>query len=379
MIDNIAPGTCPFRQFGLMMLLVLAVALPRDVMAQDAAPPGGGNHEVVVAIKEAAPFVIKGADGAWHGISIDLWRHVAEGLRLRYRFAEQPTVQALIDAVATGSADAAISAITVTPARRQQVDFTQPFYSTGLGVAVQAGGVAGWLPLLRALLSFSFLQAVLALLGIALFVGVLVWLVERRENDAFGGKPVQGLTHGVWWSAVAMTQAGAAQNAPASVTGRVIAVVWMVASIIALATFTAGITSALTTHRLQGLVRNGDDLRVIRVGAVAVSSTIDYLDGRRIDHRDFASVEDALRSLMAGQIDAVVYDRPLLAWTVHQGFSGAELPTVSFDPQTYAVALPFNSDLRGPLDVALLEAVRSEWWRQTLFRYLGQDGAAGAS
>jgi polar amino acid transport system substrate-binding protein len=379
MIDDTAPRTRPFWPLALMMLLLFAVALPRDLRAQNAAPVGGGNHEVVVAIKEAAPFVIKGADGTWRGISIDLWRHVADGLRLRYRFVEQPTVQALVEAVATGSADAAISAITVTPARRQQVDFTQPFYSTGLGVAVQAGGVAGWLPLLRALLSFSFLQAVMALLGIALFVGVLVWLVERRENDAFGGKPVQGLTHGVWWSAVAMTQAGAAQNAPVSVTGRVIAVVWMIASIIALATFTAGITSALTTHRLQGLVRNSDDLRVLRVGAVAVSSTIDYLDGRRIDHRDFATVEDALRSLMAGQIDAVVYDRPLLAWTVRQGFSSAELPTVSFDPQTYAVALPFNSGLRAPLDVALLDVVRSDWWRQTLFRYLGQDGAAGAT
>ena len=45
----------------------------------------------------------------------------------------------------------------------------------------------------------------------------------------------------------------------------------MIASIIALAVFTAGITSAITTHQLQGLVRNVDDLRALRVGAVSTA------------------------------------------------------------------------------------------------------------
>ena len=103
---------------------------------------------------------------------------------LRYRFEELPTVQALVDAVAAGRVDAGVAAITVTAARKRVIDFTQPFYATGLGVAVPSEGVTAWLPVLRTFLSFSFLQAVLALLGIALAVGVLIWLFERRHNKA---------------------------------------------------------------------------------------------------------------------------------------------------------------------------------------------------
>ena len=194
---------------------------------------------------------MKGGDGNWQGISIDLWRRVAEQMHLRYRFIEVVTVQDLLDATANGTADAAVAAITVTAARARTVDFTQPFYETGLGVAVQSG-VANWLPVMRTFLSFNFLQAILALLGIALIVGILIWLFERRQNDNFAGHPAKGLTSGIWWSAVAMTQAGAAQGGPSSLPGRLLAVVWMVASIIALAVFTAGITSAITNSSVTG-------------------------------------------------------------------------------------------------------------------------------
>jgi hypothetical protein len=64
---------------------------------------------------------------------------------------------------------------------------------------------------LRSFLSLRFLQSVLALLGIALVVGIQIWLFERRENDHFAGPPAKGLTSGIWCSAGAVTQAGAAQ------------------------------------------------------------------------------------------------------------------------------------------------------------------------
>ena len=86
------------------------------------------------------------------------------------------------------------------------VDFTQPFYATGLGIAVPVGGEANWLPILRTLTSFGFAQAIIALIGLALVVGLLVWFFERHHNEDFGGSLSKGLSSGVWWSTVAMTQ-----------------------------------------------------------------------------------------------------------------------------------------------------------------------------
>ena len=78
---------------------------------------GVPQRELVVGTKEAPPFAMKAADGSWSGISIDLWRRIADRLHLRYRFSEQPTVQALVAGTAEGSFDAAIAALTVTAAR----------------------------------------------------------------------------------------------------------------------------------------------------------------------------------------------------------------------------------------------------------------------
>jgi hypothetical protein len=57
---------------------------------------------------------------------------------------------------------------------------------------------------------------------------------------------------------------------------------------------------------------------------------------------------------------------------VRGSFPSLQVLSVTFDPQNYAIALPVNSELRLRLDVALLEAVTSDWWRQILYRYLGQ-------
>jgi polar amino acid transport system substrate-binding protein len=72
---------------------------------------------------------MKAEDGTWRGISIDLWRYIANQMHLRYRFQETTL---MTDGVADGALDGSVAALTVTSARHRLVDFTQPFYSTGL-------------------------------------------------------------------------------------------------------------------------------------------------------------------------------------------------------------------------------------------------------
>jgi len=357
----------------LAVLMLLAIGgFAGNCRAETSSHPALPDREFVIGIKEAPPFVIKAPDGGWRGISIDLWRRIAEQLHLRYRFSEQATIEGLIEGAKTGSFDAAVAALTVTAARQRVVDFTQPFYTTGLGIAVSTRGESRWFPVLRVLMSFGFFQAIAALVGIALTVGFLVWLFERRHNENYGGG-AKGLGASFWWSAIAMTQAGAAQNAPMTLPGRVLAIAWMIAAVVTIAVFTAGITSALTKRELQGIVHGVNDLRSVRVGAVAGSATIDYLTRERIAHRGFAGAQEGLKALEAGGIDAFVYDRPLLTWIVRHDFSGsARVLDVTFDTQNYGIALPLGSPLRQAVNLAVLDAVESDWWEQTVFQYLGR-------
>lgn len=333
---------------------------------------GVPQRELVVATKEAPPFAMKNADGSWGGISIDLWRHVADEQHLRYRFTEEPTVQALIDGVTNGRFDIAVAALTVTAARAQTLDFTQPFYVTGLGIAVPAGGEPSWLPIIHTLTSFGFAQAIKALVGLALAVGFLIWIFERRHNEDFGGGAARGLSSGVWWSTVAMTQRSAGNFGPRTLPGRVVAIVWMIASIVTIAVFTASVTSVLTIKHLQGAVHGVSDLSEVHVGAVAGTSTEETLSRLRISYRRFPTPQDGLKALRAHSLDAFIYDKPLLAWIVQQSFgSSIELIDTTFDQQEYAFAVPTDSPLERTINVAILNAVHSDWWEQTTARYLG--------
>jgi polar amino acid transport system substrate-binding protein len=360
----------------LLVLAVLSLAAA-PAIAQGELPPSPKSlfpaRELIVGTKEAPPFAMKDQDGAWTGIAIDLWREVAQKLGLEFRLVEEPTIQSLIDATSRGDYDLSVAAITISAERERRVDFSQPYYGTGLGIAVPVHAVSVWREVSRTMTSFGFAQAATALMGILLLVGALIWLLERRHNDDFGGSAARGLGASIWWSAEAMTQASTGHRGPRTLAGRVLAIIWMVTSIIAIAVFTASVTSALTTREMRGLVNSADDLPKVRVGAVMGSATLAFLDNERIQHRDFRSAQDGLKALESGLIDAFVYDKPLLSWIAAQRFSATvEILDVVFDPQSYGMAMPTGSRYRDALDVAVLETMDEEWWKQTLFRYLGE-------
>ena len=357
-----------FGKFVRFFMFFAIAALTLPAAAQQADAP----RELVVGIKDAPPFTMKNPDGQWTGLTIELWERIAQGMKQKFRYVEAETVPDLLEGVASGKFDAGIGAITVTAEREQKVDFTQSFYTTGLGIAAPLVSSMSWVPVLRAMTSFGFLQAVLGLLGLALFAGVLMWAVERRDNENFSGGLGKGLTSSVWWSTLAMTQRTRADTGPRTVAGRIIGIVWMIASIIAIAVFTAGITSLLTTKQLQGLVHNVDDLRSVRVGTVAGTAAEETLKKMRIKSRTFATAMEGIAAVRRGKLDAFVFDRALLAWTVQQGgSSGIQLLDTTFDPQNYALVLPNGSPLRKSATVAQLGVMQSDWWQEASFRYLG--------
>ena len=80
----------------LLALFPLVAAFCQPLPQQSAAHASLSDRELTVATKQAAPFAMKGPDGSWQGISIDLWRRLADQLHLlRYHFVEATAVQDL--------------------------------------------------------------------------------------------------------------------------------------------------------------------------------------------------------------------------------------------------------------------------------------------
>jgi ABC-type amino acid transport substrate-binding protein len=354
-------------------MLVWLSALPL-AHAQSQKASAAPKRELVVGVKDAPPFALKGSDGAWSGLSIELWRQVAKGTNQTFRFVELRDMPELIQETAAGHLDVAVGAITVTVDREKVLDFTQSYYSTGTGIAVPVVSAMNWSTLRRALTSFNFLQAILVLIGLTFGAGILVWLLERRQNEYFGGSITRGISSSVWWSTLAMTQRSSAEKGPQTILGRGVAVIWLVVSVITIAVFTAGVTSVLTTSQIQGTIYSISDLAAVRIGTVKGTSSEGDLLRRKLKFHSYDTLGDGLKALRSGRIDAFVYDKPLLAWAIRQGYaSRLKLLDMSIETQNYAFALPPDSKLRKSLSIAILDAIQKEAWSEARVRYLGEE------
>ncbi len=354
-------GTIKIRHSLIASVFVLATQL--IVVAASAQQP------LVVATKDAPPFVLKGPDGRFSGPAIELWERAADAMGLAYEYRELP-LDGLLAAVESGEANVGVGALTVTAERERRFDFTHPYHSTGLGIAARDVEGVGVLSVLRRLFSAEFLAALGALALVLFITGAAVWLLERKRNpEQFGGNTATGLGSGLWWSAVTMTTVGYGDKAPITFGGRMVALVWMFAAVITISGFTAGIASSLTSEQLTS-VSGPADLDTARVGTVTGSSSADYLRARGTKGRAFADLQAALDALRKGDLDAVVYDLPLLAWWLEQDpDSGLRLLPHTLTRQDYAFALPAGSELRERLNREILTLTSTPQWRQSVADY----------
>jgi len=329
------------------------------------------SRGLVVGVREVAPFVMREPDGSLDGMSIRLWRSIAADLGVQYEFRET-TLSGMLEGLRNGSLDVAAAALTVTPEREQAFDFSHPFYTSGLGIAVPHSS-AGWWPMTTAVFSWRFVQAMGTLVAVLLVAGVLVWLLERRANPQhFGGKVHEGIGSGFWWSAVTMTTVGYGDKAPVTAAGRTVAIVWMFASVITISGFTAAIASVFTIHQLGSRVQGPNDLHGLTVATVPGSTSAEYLAEKRMKVRDFEGPRDAMRAVASGEVDAAVYDAPIMRYLANGEFAGqVDVLPVTFRRQDYALGLRVGSPLREELNRALLRYINSPAWEETRYRFLG--------
>jgi len=232
----------------LLKILLITLTLLTTIEASN----DNNNTILKVGTKLAPPFAMKGPDGKWNGISIELWELIAKKLNIKYEFQEE-NLESLLNKVKNRELDLGIAALTITPDREKVLDFSHSYYTTWLGIAVQKKETNPVMIILQSIFSKKMLYIFLALTATLLAVGTLIWFTERRKHpETFDANPVKGIGNAVWWAATTMTTAGYAEVSPKSPISRLLALFWMLISLFIVASIIATITSALTVSKVNG-------------------------------------------------------------------------------------------------------------------------------
>ncbi|MFO0723607.1 MAG: transporter substrate-binding domain-containing protein [Myxococcota bacterium] len=349
-------------------------ALPRAKVSHDEALPAAAAAPapLVVGTHRVPPFVIANPDGSFSGISIDLWKRVADELGVAYTIKEVEIPA--FDKPEESGLDVVVS-LNITAKREGIMDLTHAFYSTGLAIAARPEPKSALSEIGSKLYSPTVLKGAGALLLVILLMGVVVWRVERHQNpEDFGGHTLRGIAGGVFWTVESLV--GKSKGLSRSRAARILTLAWVFVCTMIVSGVTAKLSSELTLSQLSTTVSGPKDLPKVKVGSVKNSLGARYLDLRSIGFQEYDDAQAALNGLSKGEIDAVVYEAPILQYFVKKDHASklVVLPG-TFLNHGYGFGLRTGSDLRERLNMSLLRFTETDEFKALLSKYLG--GEAG--
>jgi ABC-type amino acid transport substrate-binding protein len=281
----------------------------------------------------------------------------------------------VISAVQKKDADVGVAAISVTAERERIVDFSQPFYESGLSILVNAQGQSSIAALAKALFTPDFLKLMAAVFGILVITGHLVWVFERKSNpEQFPQPYFHGVWESTWWAASTILSGGCDAKGPMAVGGRIVGAAWMLVCIIFITYFTASITTIMTVGQLTSDINGPSDLPGRRVATVKGSTAEKYLTARHLDTKAFPTIDEAYAALGKKQVDAVVYDAPILLYYIKSS-STTKQKVVGrlFEKQGYGIALQQGSPHRKTINEALLKLRESGFIDELQSKWFGNQ------
>ena len=326
-----------------------------------------------VAVYDMPPYGYVDTDGSISGVSVDLWRRVAEQMEWPFKLIPVTDMELILGGLEQGRFDAAIGAITITPERAARVDFSYPAHRSGVAIAIpkETGPLFAIMSYGTALAELSPL--IIVILAMLVLIGLAMWFIERQVQAAESSESsVATLRDGLYWAVVTMTTVGYGDKTPKTTSGRIVAILWMLSSLVLVSLLSTSLVSRLTADRVESRDNAVSiDLRGKRLAAVARSSGAEYLDELQLHYTKYKDLPEALDSLVSGQSNAVVNSIGALLYFISKRYARAlEMPQGLLAPAYMAIALPEHSALKKPIDRALIKITNSSEWRALEERFL---------
>ncbi len=344
---------------------------------RDEAPVGG---TLSVAARALPPFVIY-ENASYSGFEVELIKLLAADLGMEAEIYAVDTVAKQIDDIQRGVADVGLGGTAVTAHREQDIDFSVPVLDSGLSIlttAESSRNVGDRIATFFTAIASSDLPWLLGVFALAVLIAAhLIWLLERRHNPDFAVPYRRGIWDSFYWSVVTMSTVGYGDKVARGNRGRVLALLWIALGTLVFASFTAAIASSLAVNELRSEISGPADLSGRRVATVKHSAGETYLPSIGVGPVVVDEIDAAYELLSEGEVEAVVFDAPVLHYYAsHLG--GGDVVTVGSDFQRVRYGLMVdedNAELRERLNLALLELMETGIYARLHDGWFGNEGS----
>ena len=362
-----------------LRLILLVIFLGFTSAAFTADQDGETTTELTVAVAECPPFVMF-ENGRRSGLAVYLWERIGSEMGLGWNYVEYP-LGGLLETInskdQTILPDVGISCTSITAEREELIDFSHSFYETYTAIAVRQTTL--WSAITGFLTSPNVLNALMIVLGIAILIGGVFYLLEHNKNKKlFSSNSIMGrILEPVIVGLMFVTSGPIRFYRFKTLTARVLSAILTVSSTFLIAAITAVLASSFTLNAMTTEVRSLDDLRNLHVGSLVASTSSAFLDTNGIRHQTREDLDTLVRDLDAGKLDAIVSDAAFLTYRINQGKQRGEFNSLTvlpykLEPQNYAFILKQDSTLREGINRALLTERMQRDWHDKLLEYLGE-------
>ncbi|KAL2965371.1 hypothetical protein AAZX31_16G058000 [Glycine max] len=314
------------------------------------------------------------------GFSIDIFKAAVSNLPyyLKYTFVPfNGSYDEMVKQVYNKTLDAAVGDTSIMAYRYHLVDFSQPYVESGLDMVVREQST-------KSKETWIFLDAFtkemwLMLVALHIFVGFVVWLIERQVNAE-----LKGLGSMLWFLVTVIFYAHREQIK--SPLARTVLAPWLFAIYIASGTFIASLTSRMTISQLEPSVLDIQTLqeRNSPVGCDGNSFIVNYLtdvlEFKPENIRKINSLRDYPEAFQNKDIEAAFFVSPhakvfLAKYSCHGLIKAGN----TFRLGGFGFVFPKGSILATDISEALLKVIENGKAEQLETDMLSIEGNASCS
>lgn len=330
------------------------------------------ESELKIGVDIFPPFVIEEGSN-FKGFEIELWGKVAKEINVSFSYI-RIKFQELIPALADRKIDMGIAGLTLTEDRENIIDFSHTTFNSGLHILVPHKTRVSIFSAIKSLFTKEIRNTVLLLIGFVLVVANVIWFVEKNGNGTLGGPYWPGIFNAIWWAFETVSTIGYGDYTPVTLIGRIIGMLVILSGLAIFGLYIGQISSAITLKKLRSDISSVDDLKGKKVATVASSVSENVLQKIGAVVISVAKIHEAYIKLDAGEIDAVVFDAPvLLNYANNEGRGKVTIVGGLFERQNYGFGLQQNSPLSEKINRAILKIYESGEYARLYKKWFGEE------